>query len=397
MKSIDGSPCERGVAQVGGGQAAGVETALAGGRYELGPVVGTGGMAQVRRATDTVLGREVAVKVFRDDLDEDSAARARLEMQTLAGLTHPNLVAVHDAGTSGDSQPFLVMELIDGPTLAACCVDGSLTSDQVIEIGRGLADALAYVHGRGVVHRDVKPANVLIAPSGAKLTDFGIARIVDGARHTGTGLTIGTAPYLSPEQVTGEPVGPPADVYALGLVLLECLTGHREYSGGPVETAMARLHRQPEIPVDLPGPWPTLLRAMTARHAEHRPSAADVAHALQGGTLGMADPAAPATQVISPAAAETAHPSTRVYGPVTRVARVRVAEPAPASPRPRAGWRHRARTAWILGAVATLVLLVIMGSSPMDLKRLAPVPAKAPAATTPVEQHIADLTRAVTP
>ena len=100
-------------------------TVLAGGRYELGPVVGTGGMAQVRRATDTVLGRDVAVKIFRDDLDDESAARARTEMQTLASLTHPHLVAVHDAGTFEHGQPFLVMELVEGPTLAACCRDGS--------------------------------------------------------------------------------------------------------------------------------------------------------------------------------------------------------------------------------------------------------------------------------
>jgi serine/threonine protein kinase len=353
-----------------------VTTALVGGRYELGAVVGTGGMAQVRRATDTVLGRDVAVKIFREDLDEESAARARTEMQTLAALTHPNLVAVHDAGTWGDSQPYLVMELVEGPTLAACCLDGSLTRERIADIGAGLADALAYVHSQGVVHRDVKPANVLVSPSGAKLADFGIARIVDGVRHTGTGLTVGTAPYLSPEQVTGEAVGPAADVYALGLVLLECLTGNREYTGGPVETALARLHRQPEIPADLPAPWPTLLRAMTARKASHRPSASDVAQALRGGTIGMTDVGA-----VEP---ETA--ITRVMGAPTRVARV-LPQDSPARRR-RPSAATRAKAAW---AVVAVLLIAVLTAAMSASGPAFPTPQ----APTPVEQHIADLQDAV--
>jgi serine/threonine protein kinase len=138
------------------------------------------------------------------------------------------------------------------------------------------------VHAQGVVHRDVKPANILLSPAGAKLTDFGIARIIDGARHTGTGLTVGTAPYLAPEQVTGDPVTPATDVYALGLVLLEGLKGEREYAGPTVEAALARLHRQPAVPDDLPQPWPSLLTAMTARMPSMRPTAAEVAHVLRG-------------------------------------------------------------------------------------------------------------------
>ncbi len=263
-----------------------VET-LAGGRYVLGPVLGRGGMADVRRATDTVLHRHVAVKVFRDDLDEVSAQRARAEMRTLASLTHPGLVAIHDAGTGpevdGWARPYLVMELVDGPTLAASCLDGSLSADRVRQIGTEIALALAHVHAQGVVHRDVKPANILLSPVGAKLADFGIARIVDGARHTATGLTLGTAPYLAPEQVTGGPVGPPADIYALGLVLLECLTGRREYLGTDVETAVARLHRQPDVPSTLPAPLAGLLRSMTALDPAGRPTAAVVAVTLTGG------------------------------------------------------------------------------------------------------------------
>jgi serine/threonine protein kinase len=247
---------------------------LVDGRYELGEVLGTGGMARVYRATDKLLDRQVAVKLFRDDLDDDAAARAEAEMQTLAGLHHPGLVAVHDAGTS-DGRPYLVMELVEGPTLGSG--EGDLAA-----VGAQVAEALAYVHAKGVVHRDVKPANILLSPVGAKLADFGIARVLDGVRHTGTGLTVGTAPFLAPEQVTGDPVTPATDVYALGLVLLEGLKGQREYVGPPVEAALARLHRPPAIPSELPAPWPGLLTAMTARMPSMRPTAAEVAHVLRG-------------------------------------------------------------------------------------------------------------------
>ena len=324
-------------------------TALAGGRYLLGEVVGSGAMSQVRRARDTLLDRDVAVKVFRDDLSDEMA---KAEMTTLAGLDHPRLVQVHDAGTG-----YLVMELVDGPHLGTRC--GSLSPDEVAAIGADVAEALSYVHSRGVVHRDVKPANVLLSRSGAKLADFGIARIVDAARQTGTGLTVGTAPYLAPEQVTGQEVGPPADVYALGLVLLECLTGRREYTGGAVECALARLHRQPEVPV-LPGPWSPLLRAMTARNPADRPTAAEVVQTLRGSHSGTTNP----PTVVLP---RVVRPST----PVRRLDRL----PAPL------------RTPLAAACAAAALLLVVLVAAGAG--------GEEPKPKTPLEQHLDRLEQVV--
>jgi len=180
-----------------------------GGRYELAEVVGRGGMADVYRAYDAVLHRDVAVKVLRDlSSDPVAAERFALEARTLARLNHPGLVTVLDAGTS-DDRPFLVLEFVDHVTLAECCGGRALDPARVAAIGAQLADALAYVHAQSVVHRDVKPGNVLLAAGDrCLLTDFGIAKLLGevAAAQTATGFTMGTAAYLSPEQVRGDPV-----------------------------------------------------------------------------------------------------------------------------------------------------------------------------------------------
>jgi serine/threonine protein kinase len=248
-------------------------------RYKIGRVLGRGGMADVYQAEDTVLGREVAVKVLRDPANRD---RFQNEARNLAGLTHPGLVRVLDAGVTSD-QSWLVMELVDGRTLADCCVGVALDPQRVAAVGAQLADTLAYVHASGFIHRDVKPGNVLISPDDrVLLADFGIARLLQNApAATDTGTMLGTAAYLAPEQVRGDPLTPAADVYSLGLVLLEALTGERAYPGPAVEAAVARLTRPPTIPPNLPAGWRDLLTWVTAFDPADRPSPHQTAEKLR--------------------------------------------------------------------------------------------------------------------
>ncbi len=262
---------------------------LLGERYRIERVIGRGGMSIVYAATDTALGRLVALKVFagdhaaRSDFDRQSA-----EIGVLAGLTHPGLVTLYDAfeGTGGEG--VLVLEFVDGPDLRERLREGALAPEAVRLLGRSIADALAYVHAHGIVHRDVTPANILLPgerASGslpvAKLTDFGIARVLESTRQTSEGSVIGTANYLSPEQAIGAAVGPESDVYALGLVLLECHTGRRAFPGTGIEALAARLHRSPEIPATLSPAWRELLTACVAREPADRPTADEVVRRLR--------------------------------------------------------------------------------------------------------------------
>jgi serine/threonine protein kinase len=313
-------------------------------RYRLGRQLGAGGVAEVFRALDERLHREVAIKLFRGDV-ADQLQRHEEEMRTLARLDHAALVTVFDAGTDDlTGQPYLVMQLVEGSTLADQLRSGPLTAERTAEIGAELADGLAYVHGQGLVHRDVKPANVLIAADGrVHLADFGIARLVDSAHVTRTGDVLGTPAYFAPEQVAGEPVGPPADVYALGLVLLECRTGRRAYEGTPMEVAMARLTRQPELPGDIRAGWRDLLTGMTARHPTARLSAAQAAELLR--RLSVGDER---TVAMPPPAAPVAA-STMVMPPVTTQL-----EPEAPVATPRRGPS---------GAVIALVLLIAVAAA----------------------------------
>jgi len=252
------------------------------GRYRLDAQVGVGGMGVVYRARDEILGRTVAVKVFRESTAE--AARSSSETRLLAALNHSSLVTLYDAQTSPDHPNYLVMEYVEGPTLRQRLAEAPLDPSDVAMMARDLAEALHVVHRAGIVHRDIKPSNVLLRPSHvpghefrAKLADFGIAYLVDSTRLTTPGTLVGTAAYLSPEQVRGAEPAPASDIYALGLVLLESLTGERAYpQSGTHEAALARLTSDPVIPAELGYPWKSLLTAMTARDPEQRPTALDV-------------------------------------------------------------------------------------------------------------------------
>ncbi|MFF8386976.1 serine/threonine-protein kinase [Streptomyces kanasensis] len=250
------------------------------GRYRLDDLLGRGGAADVYEGLDLRLRRPVAVKVFRPESAVQTEERFDHEGRLLARLEHPGLVTVYDSGQE-DGQPYLVMQLIKGTTLRRRIAMAPLTSGEACRTGAALASVLSHVHAAGVVHRDVKPSNILLDGSGAPhLTDFGISRLLDTTAHTSTGTLVGTAAYLAPEQVLGQGAGPAADVYSLGLVLLESLKGELEYAGAPLEAAIARLHRPPVIPADLPRDLVALLEAMTDPDANSRPDAAACSRAL---------------------------------------------------------------------------------------------------------------------
>jgi len=269
-----------------------------GGRYELGEILGRGGMSVVHRGFDRRTGRDVAVKVFQRGVDlfhED--LRYRREILLLSGLNDPGLVTVFDAdlgeaaegeANEPDATPYLVTELVDGQTLSQRIRQSTLTEAEAARLGAALCRTLGYVHDHGIVHRDVKPANILLW-SGAqdplampKLVDFGIAVVDDETRLTSHDVTVGTANYLSPEQVRGEPVTSASDIYSLGLVLIEALTGEPAYTGTGIEVAMARLNRAPAIPETVSPGLRAALSAMTAQRPADRPDARRVAGGLSG-------------------------------------------------------------------------------------------------------------------
>ncbi len=262
-------------------------SALIGGRYELGELLGRGGMAEVRKGTDSRLGRVVAVKRLRTDLASDATfqARFRREAQSAASLNHPAIVAVYDTGEehttdgSGVDQPYIVMEYVAGRTLREIIREGrKILPERALEITSGVLSALDYSHRAGIIHRDIKPGNVMLTPSGdVKVMDFGIARAISDASSTmtQTAAVVGTAQYLSPEQARGETVDSRSDVYSAGCLLYELLTGRPPFVGdSPVAVAYQHV-REPAAPpsdhdTELPAEIDAIVMKALAKRVEDR-------------------------------------------------------------------------------------------------------------------------------
>ncbi len=251
-----------------------------GDRYVLEERIAVGGMGEVWRGRDEVLGRVVAIKVLREDLGHDPEFRRRFrdEARHTASLSHPGIAGVFDYGESPDGTPYLVMELVDGEPLSTLLGrEGALSAERTLDIVAQAALALQAAHDSGVVHRDVKPGNLLVRPDGVvKVTDFGIARVVNAAPVTQTGLVVGTAQYLSPEQAAGRPLTAASDVYSLGAVAYECLAGQPPFTGdGPVAVALAHINAEPPaLPASVPIPVRDLVMTALEKDPRRRPTSA---------------------------------------------------------------------------------------------------------------------------
>jgi serine/threonine-protein kinase len=334
-------------------------------RYRLDARIATGGMGEVWRATDTVLDRQVAVKVLKHEYADDPAFRTRFraEARHAASLHHPGVAAVFDFGElpaetmadgAGDPRPYLVMELVPGQPLSSLLRSGTpMAPDTAADLVAQAADAVAAAHALGIVHRDIKPANLLVTPDGrVKITDFGIARAVSGAAVTQTGQVLGTPAYLSPEQAEGLTATEASDIYSLGVVLHECLAGRRPFdSDSPVATALAHLREEPPpLPDDVPDHLRQAAAVALAKDPARRfGSMAAFATALRGtGTTVLDAPAA--------AAAHDDPTATRVMG----IPPVAPADPAPAPPPAAPRRRRPAWLPWALAAAAVLAVVLLV-------------------------------------
>ena len=276
-------------------------------RYELLEQVGAGGAGTVFRAHDRVLAREVAVKRLRAAADDDVRARLRVEARLAGALAHPGIARVFDYGEqieAGTPSPYLVMEYVDGPSLRDLVRDGGpLPPERVMSIVAQVADALAVAHAAGVVHRDVKPGNILVRPDGTVvLADFGIARALDLEPMTLTGTIVGTVDYISPEQAAGQGASGRSDLYSLGMVAYECLTGVRPLRrDSQVATLLAHLHDDvPPLPASVPAAVRDVVERLAARDPRRRP--ADAAAAARLARAARETPTRAAVSAPTPAA-----------------------------------------------------------------------------------------------
>jgi len=343
---------------------------LVGGRYELGELLGRGGMAEVRKGSDTRLGRVVAIKRLRTDLASDATfqARFRREAQSAASLNHPAIVSVYDTGEepatdgSGVSQPYIVMEFVAGRTLRDILREGrKILPERALEITSGVLSALDYSHRAGIIHRDIKPGNVMLTPSGdVKVMDFGIARAMsDSNTMTQTAAVVGTAQYLSPEQARGETVDSRSDVYSAGCLLYELLTGRPPFVGdSPVAVAYQHVREQADPPSthdsDLPPAVDAIVMKSLAKRLEDRyQSAAAMRSDIERYLAGR-----PVQAPVPVAGADDDYPATRatmVAPPPTESTSIR---PRPPQPPVEDARVPRTGLLLVLGFLVLVLLLV---------------------------------------
>jgi eukaryotic-like serine/threonine-protein kinase len=363
---------------------------LISGRYRLIAPLGEGGMATIWRAVDEQLDREVAVKILRPQFSSDPgfAARFKQEARAAGGLSHPNIVSVYDYGTDGaDGEQYIVMELVDGRDLSTILRErGALSTDDSVRIAIGVASALEVAHRKGIVHRDVKPGNILITDGGdVKVTDFGIARAVSEASMTVTGTTLGSVHYFSPEQARGDEVTGASDVYSLGIVLFEMLTGRRPFEADTAAAvALKRLNEDPPTPTAIGKPQPAgleaiVMRALAREPVDRFPDAGAMAEALRAWRRNP--DAVPAGVVVAatPAAGEpTVYVPPRVTTPADR---------APVVPPPsRAQERRDDRQPWWMWLLAVLGVVLLGAIGFLGVQLLAeptPTPSQAVGVTVP--------------
>ncbi|HET8527035.1 MAG TPA: protein kinase, partial [Actinomycetota bacterium] len=355
-------------------------------RYELGPVLGEGGMARVHRGYDRHLRRPVAIKVLAPPYDRDRAfvERFRREARSAAGLSHPNVVSVFDSGSYHGTH-FIVTELVEGETLADRLRRGPMAPEEAVAVAVDVCRALEAAHARGLIHRDVKPGNVMLPPDGGvKVVDFGIARAAGSDTLTGTGVVLGSTAYLAPEQASGQPVDERADLYALGCVLYEMLTGAVPFSADtPVATMYRHVNEDPPPPSSI-RPVPAGLEAVVMRCLEKPPrrrfgSAVDLEHALlaaRGDTAPLGVVPVAETQPTSlgggpmpdaiPGDKRPLRPATGEGSPRGLARRRTVRLPAHRRPDGRRGWR-----------IAPLVALAIVPLGVLIAANRDPLPTKA--------------------
>ncbi|WP_448719213.1 protein kinase domain-containing protein [Microbacterium natoriense] len=337
-----------------------------GGRYELQSRIAIGGMGEVWEATDHVIGRTVAIKILKDEYmgDPGFLERFRAEARHAALVNHEGIASVFDYGEENGSA-FLVMELVPGEALSTILErDGALSADKTLDIVAQTASALQAAHAAGLVHRDIKPGNLLITPDGrVKITDFGIARIADQVPLTATGQVMGTVQYLSPEQASGHPASPATDTYSLGIVAYECLAGKRPFTGeSQVAIAMAQINEQPPpLPPTVPIPVQNLVMAMIAKKPGDRPSSsatvARAAQALRRGDLNSAAIAVPAIATGGAVDDATRMLSASDDGGATRILPTTASLPVDGEVEEP---EKKKRSPWTWPLVALIALLVIV-------------------------------------